>query len=594
MAGQIRSGKLAVILHADVAGSTRLVQQDEHTAHERIQDTFRRFSDVITRYHGRVRELRGDALLAEFDRASDAVAATLAFQVIQEEYTGQLKDNIVPLIRVGIALGEVIVADNTVTGAGVVLAQRVEQLAEPGGVCITGAINEALPRRMPFDKDDIGEQEIKGFDEPVRIYAVSLKSGVEVPEPEALHQTNMVSKPELPDKPSIAVLPFTNMSNDTEQDYFADGMSEDIITELSKFRSLFVIARNSSFAFKGQPFEVNDVSRKLGVRYVVEGSVRRSRTRVRINAQLIDAIEDSHIWAERYDRDLEDIFDVQDEVTEAIVTAIEPRLLSTERQRAQRKPPDSLSAWECYQRGMWHIYRYTAKDTQKALAFMEQAIQLDPNFASAHAGIAFSIYTHILMEGSTSVDRDLDRGLQAGKTAVALDENDPFAHVGLGRIHIIRAEHEQAVASCDHAIELNPSFAVAHYVRAHALWHCGRAEEAIASHDEAMRLSPRDPLIWTFLASRAIACVLLGRYEEALDCSRRAQKYPITAVWAYLGELCALGWLGRQEDAHTALKRARQLKPDLSLSFIRMALPITHPGSQDNFLEGLSKAGVPS
>jgi adenylate cyclase len=317
------SRKLAVILHADVVGSTALVRLSETLAHHRIQDAFRRFSEAIDQYRGIAHEIRGDALVAEFGRASDAVSASVAFQAANAAHNEELTDEIRPAVRIGIAMGEVVVGDNTVTGEGVVLAQRVEQLAEPGRVCITGAIHEALPWRMPFDKDDLGEQKVKGFEEPVRIYVVSLKSGVEVPEPEECVQSMAATKPELPDKPSIAVLPFTNMSDDPEQEYFADGMSEDIITELSKFRSLFVIARNSSFAFKGQSVEVKNVSRKLGVRYVVEGSVRRAGTRVRINAQLIDAIEDSHIWAERYDRDLDDIFAVQDEVTEAIVTAIE-------------------------------------------------------------------------------------------------------------------------------------------------------------------------------------------------------------------------------------------------------------------------------
>jgi tetratricopeptide (TPR) repeat protein len=243
---------------------------------------------------------------------------------------------------------------------------------------------------------------------------------------------------------------------------------------------------------------------------------------------------------------------------------------------------------------MWHIYQYTAKDTQKALDFLHQAIDLDPNFASAHAGVAFAMYAHILMEGSTDREQDLVRGLQAGLTAVALDENDPFAHVGLGRIHIIRAEHEQAIACCNRAIDLNPSYAIAHYVHAHSLWHCGRAAEAIASHDEAMRLSPRDPLSWTFLASKAIALVMLERYDEALECSRRAQKFPITAIWAYMGELSALGLLDRQEEARVALERARRLKPDLSVTFIKQALPVTDTQSREHFLGGLSRAGVPN
>jgi adenylate cyclase len=383
------------------------------------------------------------------------------------------------------------------------------------------------------------------------------------------------------------------MSNDPEQDFFAEGISEDIITLLSKFRSFFVIARNSAFSFKGQATDVKQISRKLGVRYIVEGSVRRSGNRVRITAQLIDAVDDNHLWAEHYDRDLEDIFAVQDEVTQAIVSAIEPQLVSTERQLARRKPTESLSAWECYQRGLWHIYQYKPEDTKKALAFQEKAVQLDPNFAAAYAAIAFCTYVYVVMKTSKDRSADLERGLEAGLMAVALDENDPFSHVGLGRIRIVRAEHEQAITSFDRAIELNPSFALAHYGKAHSLWHCGHPAEAVKCHDEAIRLSPSDPLMWTFLASKAIALLMLERYEEALECSRRAQKYPITAIWAYMGELGVLGLLDRKEEARDALERALKLEPNLSITFISESLPITHAPSREHFFGGLKMAGVP-
>jgi TolB-like protein/class 3 adenylate cyclase len=344
MAKDHLAGKLAVILHADVAGSTWLVQQDEQLAHERIQIAFGRFSDTIGKYHGRVRELRGDALLAEFERASDAVTAALAFQFDHHEYLTRLNDEIRPEIRVGIALGEVIIADGTITGAGVVLAQRVEQLAKSGGICITSAIHEALPNRLPISIESLGEHALKGFDETVRVYRVQPNPDGSIPTPqqksirqessgnwrwmviaamivllaaagigywsshpqeEAASIENMAFP--LPDKPSIAVLPFTNMSDDPQQEYFADGMTEDLITDLSKISGLFVIARNSSFSYKGQQVKVRQVAEDLGVRYVLEGSVRRAGEQVRINAQLIDATTGGHLWAERYDGSLTDV-----------------------------------------------------------------------------------------------------------------------------------------------------------------------------------------------------------------------------------------------------------------------------------------------
>ena len=304
-------------------------------------------------------------------------------------------------------------------------------------------------------------------------------------------------------------------------------------------------------------------------------------------------IDDRHLWAERYDRELQDIFAVQDEVTRSIVTTIEPHLMSTERQRARRKPTRNLNAWEAYQRAIWHIYQYQPEDNFKALELLDQAVKLDPDFAPAHGGIAFSLYVHLIMGTSIDRDADLQRGLEAGLTAVNLDDMDPFAHVGLGRIRIVRGEHQQAIECFDRAIEINPSFTLAYYGKAHSLWHNGQAELAVNCHDEAIRLSPRDPLMWTFLASKAIALFLLKRYDEALDCSRRAQQYPISAIWAYMGELSTLGVLDRKEDAARALQAALQKQPNLSLDFIRQALPITDPESNARFYDALTRAGVP-
>ena len=299
------SRKLAVILHADVVGSTSLVQQDETLAHKRIQATFHQFSETISSYGGVTHELRGDALVAEFDRASDAVPAALAFQILNGEFNARLNDDIQPQLRIGISLGEVIIADNTITGAGVVLAQRLEQLADSGGIVVQGAVSETVPTRMPFDFESLGEQKLKGFELPVRAFAVSLKSGESVPLPEPnankldktvpLNESSVQSVTTEIGKPSIAVLPFNNMSGDEEQEYFSDGMTEDMITELSRFHDLFVIARHSSFAFKNQAFDIVDIGNKLGVQYLVEGSVRKSSGHVRITAQLIEVATGSGI-----------------------------------------------------------------------------------------------------------------------------------------------------------------------------------------------------------------------------------------------------------------------------------------------------------
>jgi adenylate cyclase len=397
----------------------------------------------------------------------------------------------------------------------------------------------------------------------------------------------------LPEKPSIAILPFDNMSSDPEQVFFAEGIAEDIITELSKFRSLFVIARNSSFSFKGQALEVREIGRRLGVRYVVEGSVRRAGNRVRITAQLIDAVDNTHLWAERYDRDLEDIFAVQDEVTHAIVTTIEPHLADTERQRARRKPPDSLDAWESYQRGLWHLFQYTQADMVEAIGFIEQALERDPNFAPAHAGLCFALYYLVLSGASDDRDGDIDRAYREGKRAVMLDAADPFAHVVLGRVHSIMGEHDSAIQSCDRAIDLNPSYAMAHFGRAHSLWMSGRPAKALESNAEALRLSPRDPTLWAFMASRSIALTLLERYDEALDWAQRALQQPNTALFGHVAKLAALGQLGRTEEAADALERMLRYRPGVTLAFVREVLPITDPECRERFEAGLRKAGMP-
>ena len=368
------------------------------------------FDPVIAERGGRLVKLMGDGALVEFPSVVEAVEAALAIQQRIAAGNGRIR------LRIGINLGDVIIDGDDIYGDGVNVAARLEALAEPGGICISSIVHESIGNRIEDKFTDTGEHEVKGIARPIRVWRWPAAGAAQAPLA-------------LPEKPSIAILPFDNMSSDPEQVFFAEGIAEDIITELSKFHSLFVIARNSSFAFKGQALEVGEVGRRLGVRYVVEGSVRRAGNRVRITAQLIDAVDDTHLWAERYDRDLEDIFAVQDDVTHAIVTTIEPHLADTERQRARRKPPDSLDAWASYQRALWHLYQYSAEDGAQGLAFMERAIELDPGFAAAHAGLAYALYYHVLLGFSGDREHDLDRALEEGKRAVMLDTGDPYQPV---------------------------------------------------------------------------------------------------------------------------------------------------------------------
>jgi adenylate cyclase len=580
--------RLAAIMAADVAGYSLLMGADEAGTLARLKAALAEVVEpTVAARSGRIVKLMGDGVLAEFASVVDSVQCAADIQVAMAgRDTGG--DRIA--FRIGVNLGDVIVDGDDIHGDGVNVAARLEALAEPGGVCVSGKVHDEVRGKLDVAFEDMGEQALKNIAEPVRVFRIASTGSEGIA---ASAESAGDVRLELPRKPSIAVLPFTNMSGDPEQEFFADGIAEDIITELSRFRSLFVIARNSAFTFKGQSVDMKEVSAKLGVRYVVEGSVRRGGNRVRITAQLIDAVEDTHLWAERYDRELEDIFAVQDEVTRAIVSIIEPTLASTERQRARRKPTESLDAWECYQRGLWHLNQYTADEYSQAVGFMSRAIERDPNFASAYAGLAYTLYYGVILGFSEDREADLARALEAGKTAVTLDENDPFSHVALGRVYASLGEHENAIAVCETAISINPSFASAHFGRGHSLWQAGRPEEALSSQEEAMRLSPRDSMMWAFMASKAIALILLGRYDEGLEWARKGQRQPSTAIWAFMPEVSALARLGRIDEARDALERVRLIKPDVSLAFVDQALRFTHASDRERFVSGLEEAGLP-
>ena len=439
--------KLAVILHADVVSSTALVQLNETLAHQRVQDAFRRFSETIAAHSGIAHEIRGDALVAEFSRASDAISASTAFQIANTTHNEGLRDEVRPVVRIGIAIGEVVIADNTITGEGVVLAQRLEQLANPGGVCIQGAAYETVPKRLAFAYENLGERELKGFDKPVRVYAIEQHSQAKVP------TQRKVAAPDLTDKPSIAVLPFTNMSGDSEQEYFADGITEDIITELSKISALLVISRNSTFTYKGKASKVQDICGDVGVRYVLEGSVRRAGERVRITAQLIDGISGGHLWAERYDRGLADIFSVQDDVTEKIVRALEVNLVADAQDRPARVETESPEAYDYVLRGR-EQYRLFSKDGNLgARRLYEKAIELDPNYSAAYAGLAETCLHEWFLGSPDALDRAYELALKAN----ALNPSLPLVYEALGNVHLFKRQHEKAIAAARRWVEIEPN-----------------------------------------------------------------------------------------------------------------------------------------
>ena len=588
------SRKLAVILHADVVGSTSLVQKNETLAHERIQAAFHQFSETINSYGGVTRELRGDALVAEFDRASDAVAAALAFQVSNGELNVTLDDGIQPQLRIGISLGEVVIADNTITGAGVVLAQRLEQLADSGGVVVQGSVTETVPTRMPFEFDSLGEQVLKGFDQPIRAFAVRMEPGKELPVPEVIANSQS-TEPEglqVPDKPSIAVLAFDNLSGDPGQEYLSDGISESIITGLSRFSGLFVIARQSSFSYKEKAATVQEIASNLGVQYILEGSVQKSNSRIRVNAQLIDAITGHHLWAQQYDRLWEDIFALQDDITQHITSNIgsfEGPLEKATRVQVKQKAPSDLRAYDYLLLGRERFFLVTKEENAKAREMFQKSVELEPSYSLGHTWIA---WTHL-------VDRDfgwsddpvnsLNIGLDHAQKAVTLDNAEAEAHWVLG-MALTDSKNQQkiAIAEFERALSLSPNNADLLASYGWALSYLGRAEDAVESIKKAMRLNPVYP-DW-YIQGLMIALYCARCYEEVIAVSKTINVRHLTTHLLLAGSYAQIGQL---DDAKIPAANALEENPDFSLRQWSENLSFENPADLEHYIDGLRKAGLP-
>jgi adenylate cyclase len=582
--------RLAAILAADVVGYSRLMGEDEAGTLERLKSLRRELvQPKIAEGRGRIVKLMGDGLLAEFPSVVEAVRCAVDIQQDMAAREADLPAERRIRLRVGVNLGDIIVEGSDIYGDGVNVAARLEGLAEPGGICISGKVYEEVGSKLPTAFEDLGEQEVKNIPKPVRVYRWTAAAD---PAPGTAGAETTLP---LPDKPSIAVLPFVNMSEDPEQEYFSDGISEDIITELSRFRSLFVISRNSSFSYKGQSPKVQDVGRELGVKYVVEGSVRKAGNQVRITAQVVEAASGKHLWAERYDRDLADIFALQDEMTRTIVGAVEPELSAAERERAVRKPPESLDAWETYQRGLWCMWGFTKDGMTEAQRLFQRVHELDPGFATAYAFESYAHYLDAMLGYADVLEESLTASLTAAKKALALDDKDAVAYFALGRVYMMRGEHDASIAELETSIGLNPSSAHAYRGLGAALILSGRLEEAAEALDTCIRLSPRDPVLWGTLCFRSLACILLQQYEAAAEWARRAAHEPRSAeggYWPYAVLASALGNLGQTAEAREAVEEALRRKPGLSIAFVETTLPAKHPGGIDLYLDGLRKAGL--
>ncbi len=623
------SRKMAAILHADVAGSTVLVQLDESVAHERINGAFSRFSQYIERYGGTTHEIRGDALVAEFPRASDAVCAALAFQKSHAQYLEQLNDEIAPTIRIGVSLGEVIFADGTVTGAGVVLAQRVEQLAEPGGVCITGAIHEALPQRMPFDQGDLDEQLVKGFDEPVRVYTVRLRDGAELPESDVVAETRKgpVTRwvtvaaaiiliivggllawfqpwaPEfepasvekmafpLPDKPSITVLPFDNYSNEEKLDFFASGLTENITSALSKAPGLFVIARNSAATYKGKPVNVKQVAENLGIQYVLEGSVQKSRNQLRITAQLVDAINGHHLWTDRFDRPAGDVFAVQDEITKRVFTELQVELTEGEHARVAAGGTNSLEAWLLRTEAYGELIKWTRESQIRARKLYQAAREADPDWAFPVAGVAFTHWYDAKRGWSDSRDESIRLGVEAAERAIQLQPNVPMGYMALGNLMFLIDQPERGIELRRKAIELAPNSFVVVAGFANRLSEADQGQEAIELFERTMRLSPKHP--WWVEFGYGLALHLMGRREEAVETYKRGINTGAQSAPLHVRLAAVYVDLGRMDEAKAAINGALRVNPQFTVTEYQKSYPFPTAERNTWYRDLLIRAGLP-
>jgi TolB-like protein len=577
--------KLAAILAADVVGYSRLIEQDEAGTLAALWDRRRSILNPLVALHkGRIVKVMGDGVLVEFASAVNAVQCAVELQQKMAEANIGLDQERAIVLRVGVNLGDVAVENGDLYGEGVNIAARLEAIASPGSTCISGTVYDQVKGKLNLEFEDFGRQQLKNITEPVRVLVVRQD------------RSSPVEKPALalPEKPSIAVLPFQNMSGDVDQEYFADGIVEEIITALSRFRHLFVIARNSSFIYKGRAVDVKQIGRELGVRYVLEGSVRKAGTRVRIAGQLVDATTGAHLWAERFEGALEYIFDLQDQVTVSVVGAIAPKLEQAEIERSKRKPTDSLDAYDYYLRGIACVHRWSREGSTEALRLFNKAIELDSDFAAAY-GMAARCYSQRKVSGwMTDRQNEAAEAERLARQAAELGRDDPIALCAAGMaLAYVVGDLDEGAALIDRALSLNPNLAWAWLFSGWVRVWLGQPEVAIEHEAKAMRLSPHDSAFFNMQAATALAHFFAGRYVEALSWVERAIRAQPNHIIALCTAAATSALLGRNGEAKTTLVRLRQLDPALRISNLEEVIPIRQPEHFAIWAEGLRKAGLP-
>jgi adenylate cyclase len=578
--------RLIAIFAADVEGYSRLMGADEVSTLKDLTQRRDILDSLIASRRGRIANTAGDSVLAEFGSAVDAVQCAVEAQAALSQANVGLSPDRHINFRIGVHVGDIMIKGGDLFGDGVNIAARLQTLASAGGVCLSGVAYDQVRKILPFAFADLGAQQVKNIDEAVRAFSVVSERAAVVTASE-----NASVPLALPDKPSIAVLPFQNMSGDPEQEYFADGMVEEITTALTRFKSLFVIARNSSFTFKGRAVDVKEVGRRLGVRYVLEGSVRKASGKVRIAGQLIDAVTGAHIWADRFERDLTDVFALQDEVTVAVVSAIQPKLFQTEIALAARRRPENLTAYDFYLRAMPQFYLATREGNAEAIRLAHRALELDPRFGPVTALAGLCHMQNVLWGYGVDPQFDRKEAIRLLRLALSIDDDDPdtLAVAAVTSAFMV-GDSEGAIEMADRAVALNPNSYAAWYCRGWVYRVAGLQDEALRSFERSMRMSPVDPQLHQSFAGMGLAFIELGRFDEAIVAGKKAQRQNPSFPIAYRCLAAAFAHLGRDAEAREAAARLLETDPAFTIS------AWIGRGGQSNskmLIEGLRKAGLP-
>ena len=577
-----QSRRLAAILAADIAGYSSLMGADEARTVSDLRGHQAVILPMIDQFGGRVIDTAGDGILAEFPSVVIAVNCAVAIQRKMIERNADIEPGRRMQFRVGIDLGDVIYDGNRIFGDGINVAARLQGITEPGGICISSKVYEEVRGKANLAYDDVGERQLKNIGQLIRVYSIRLSSAAVRP------------APPLPDKPSIAVLPFQNMSGDPEQEYFADGMVEEITTAIARLPWLFVIARNSSFTYKGRAVDLKQVGRELGVRYVLEGSVRKAANRVRITGQLIDTATGAHLWADRFDGRLEDVFDLQDQVTMNVVGAIAPTLQRAEIERAKRKPTESLDAYDYFLRGMANVHQWTSDANDEALRMFRKAIELDPDFASAYGMAAWCYTWRAINRWTADLARETAETTRLARRAVDLGADDAVALcMGGYALAFITHDLDAGAALIDRALSMNPNLAWAWHSSGWLRCFLGDPEVAIKHLEHGMRLSPLDPFVFRAYAGLACAHLLAGRYEEAASWAEKARQRRPNLLVAIREAAASNALAGHLPKAQMAMALLRQHDPELRISNFTEWIPLRRPQDIATYEEGLRKAGLP-